>query len=251
MLKKFVDDLEGIPEALQSYYTKGEEGGYFLETDDDSLKQVKTKISEFRSNNIQLAKEKEDLQRKLSEFDSFDVEEIKEALKARQQVKEDELVPRTEIDKHLKKRLDQERKTFEAQLNELSTARAQLSDELATMKIEKMVTESINRIGQLQKGALADVLRRARMEIEVKDNQLVEKDSGLNLDPVSWAQDLHKNCPYFFAANTGVGARGSSDINSEPNPWQEGKENLTEQGRIWKENPDKARRLAAAAGKNI
>tara|TARA_B100001093_G_scaffold308603_1_gene294477 strand:- start:37 stop:792 length:756 start_codon:yes stop_codon:yes gene_type:complete len=251
MLKKFVETLEGIPEELHGYYSKGEDGGFFLETDDDSLKQVKTKISEFRSNNIQLSKEKEDLQRKLSEFDEYDVEEIKEALKARQQVKEDELVPRSEIDKHLKKRIDQERKTYESQLSELSNTSSKLADELATMKIEKMVTESINRIGQLQKGALSDVLRRARMEIEVKDNELVERDSGLNLDPVSWAQNLHKNCPYFFAANVGIGARGSSDINSEPNPWQEGKENLTEQGRIWKESPDKARRLAAAAGKNL
>ena len=137
MLKKFVETLEGIPEELHGYYSKGEDGGFFLETDDDSLKQVKTKISEFRSNNIQLSKEKEDLQRKLSEFDEYDVEEIKEALKARQQVKEDELVPRSEIDKHLKKRIDQERKTYESQLSELSNTSSKLADELATMKIER------------------------------------------------------------------------------------------------------------------
>lgn len=248
MLKKFVDDLTEVPESLQDFYSASETGGYYLQTDDDSLKQVKSKISEFRANNIQLTREKEELQKRLSAFDDLDPDQIREALKAQQQVQESELLPRAEIDKHLQKRLEQERKAYETQISEVTEQRQRLNEELSAMKIEKLVTESINRIGQLQKGALSDVLRRARMEIEVKDNEVLERDSGLSLDPNQWARDLYKNCPYFFAANTGIGAKGSSDLQAEPNPWAKGQENLTEQGRIFKDSPDKARRMAATAG---
>lgn len=251
MLKKFVDELTDVPEALHEYYTASETGGYVLDTDDESVKAMKSKISEFRSNNIELAKQKEQLEKQLSAFKDIDPTEIEEALKTRQAVKESELLPRAEIDKHLQKRLEQERKQYEKELSELTTARTALTEELSTMKIEKAVTESINRVGQLQKGALGDVLRRARMEIEVKENDLIERDSGLSVDPTRWAQELYKNCPYFFVPNSGIGAKGSGESSAEPNPWKSDSRNLTEQGRIYKESPEKAKRLAAAAGVNI
>jgi hypothetical protein len=43
---------------------------------------------------------------------------------------------------------------------------------------------------------------------------------------------------------------GSPGHFTQANPWKDGQENLSEQGRIHRENPDLARSLIIAAGKD-
>lgn len=248
MLKNYVESLEGVAEQYHELYSPIETGGFVLETDDDSIKSLKSKVGEFRSNNITLARQRDELESKLKAYDGIDPNEIQEAMQARKKVEDAEFMPKTEVDKFLNQRIEAERTNYEQQLQDLTKARESLSSQLADMYIEKEITEALNKVGQLQKGALSDVLRRARLEIEVKDNQLVERESGISIDSMRWSQDLFKSCPYFFVPNTGVGARGSSEITGEVNPWKEGSVNLTEQGKLFRESPEKARQMAAEAG---
>jgi hypothetical protein len=252
MLKTFIATEEEIPENLKDFYTKSEDQeGFVLEVDLDSQKEIKRKIKEFRDTNIGLQKEMADFREKMAPFENLDPEEVKQALEARAKVQKEELLPRGEIEKHIAARLKDSKEAYEKEIADARRSADSFRNELNSMMIEKTVTEALNRVGQLQKGALSDVLRRARLEMEVKDGNILERDSGLTLDPLQWAGGLMKDCPYFFVPNTGMNAKGSGEATNEINPWKDGSVNLTEQGRLFREDRAKAERLAAEAGKSI
>jgi hypothetical protein len=63
-----------------------------------------------------------------------------------------------------------------------------------------------------------------------------------------WAQTDEGRA--FIAGNNGSGAPGSRGNEAKgPNPWMSDQWNTTEQGRIAREEPEKAKRMAKAAGR--
>lgn len=249
MLKAVVNNQEEIPEVLREFYKPLDEGeGFALEIDLDSQKEIKKKVKEFRDNNIKLQNQIKALEDKLSPYADLDMEEVRVALEERAKVKQEELLPRQEVEKHIATRLQTEKEKYEKELADAQSQAVSYQSELNNMLIEKTITEALNKVGQLQKGALSDVLRRARLSMEIKDGQLIELESGLTLNPTEWASALMRDCPYFFVANTGMNAKGSGLEPPEPNPWKPESVNLTAQGRMFRDDPVKARRLAAEAG---
>ena len=252
MLKAFVQDIEEVDENLRGFYTKAEDdSGYSLEVDLDSQKEMRKKVKEFRDTNIQMTKQLQELKDKMQPFMDLDPEEVQAALQAQQKVQEAELLPRQDVEKHIASRLESEKAKYEQALAEAQEVASTSQNRLNQLLIERDITEAINKVGQLQKGALGDVLRRARIDIEVKDGQLLEKDTGLNLDTKEWAMKLMKDSPFFFVPNSGISTKGSGSVEVEINPWKSETKNLTEQGKIYKEDPGKAKRLAAEAGVSI
>jgi hypothetical protein len=252
MLQAHVDDIETIDENLRPLYKQETEGaGWTLEVDLDSQKEMKEKVKEFRKHNIELQKKLSEFEEKFKPYAELDLEQVHEAMAAQKKVADAELLPRAEVEKHIASRLEDERSKFAQELADAQELAHSSQHRLNELVIERDVTEAINKVGQLQKGALGDVLRRARIDIEVKDGKLTERDTGLTLDTKEWAIKLMKDSPFFFVPNTGINARGSSTAEIEKNPWKSETKNLTEQGRLFKEDPVKARRLAAEAGMSI
>lgn len=70
MLKFILDTLEGVPADVASNYTKREDGKYVLGVEGQPAPEIddatKRSLAEFRTNNIALLKEKEDLKLQLS-----------------------------------------------------------------------------------------------------------------------------------------------------------------------------------------
>ena len=252
MLKSSYENLEQIPETLKEHYELNEGSGqYVLAVDSDSQKEIKKKVKEFRDHNIELQKKISEVEEKFRPFEALNLDEVQEALKARQQVQEAELLHRTDVEKHIQQKIEAERNKYEKEVSEAKESASQAKVQLETMQIEKWVTTALNRVGQLQKGALEDVLRRARLEIEVKEGELVERSTGLKIDPAEWAAALMKDCSFFFVPNSGIGSRGSNNKDIQKNPWSKDNVNLTEQGRIFKENPELAKQMAASAGASL
>jgi hypothetical protein len=223
-------------------------GLYILSVDSDSQKEIKKKVKEFRDHNILLQKKISEIEERFRPFESLNVDEVQEALKARQQVKESELLHRADVEKHIQQKIETERSRYEKEITEARETASMAKLQLDNMQIEKWITNALNRVGQLQKGALEDVLRRASLEIEVKEGEPVERSTGLRIDPMEWANSLMKECSYFFVPNSGIGSRGSNNKDIQKNPWLKDQLNLSEQGRIYKENPELAKQMAASAG---
>lgn len=80
---------------------------------------------------------------------------------------------------------------------------------------------------------------------------------GNDLTIVAWVKQTANSSKHLFKSSTGTGAGGdqhrgrAGGFDEQNNPWMPDKWDLTKQGRIMKEDPQKAERLAAAAGHMI
>lgn len=89
-----------------------------------------------------------------------------------------------------------------------------------------------------------------------EDGRVITKDGIKGVTPgVSaevWLTDMQSKKPHWWGASSGGGASGSrSNSTHANNPFSAKHWNLTEQGRIFNENPTKAEQLAKAAGTTV
>jgi uncharacterized protein (DUF3084 family) len=94
MLRKILDSLEGLSPEIQKFYEQSE-GKFVLKVDDETEKALKSKLSEFRENNIKILKEKEAMQKQMEElnkkFESIDVEEYRTLKEQKDKIADDDL----------------------------------------------------------------------------------------------------------------------------------------------------------------
>lgn len=103
--------------------------------------------------------------------------------------------------------------------------------------------------------AQPDFLLFARSNFVVDENENVitsEKSQfGAGLSAKEVLKDLKETRPHWWPDSEGGGAGGSGTKLGGENPWAEKTLNLTRQGEIFRENPERARMLAKAAGKTL
>lgn len=248
-LKTYINNLEEVPESLHDYYHEDGDGFRLDLEGQQDRNELKNKLGEFRNNNKALKEQLEAYQARFAELEEVDPAEIKKAMKAHKEAKDKQMLPASEVDRLLKERLTEAQSKSQKELEEAKSLASQLSMQMSQMMIEKNITEAVQQVGQLQKGALSDVLHRAKIEMDWVDGGLVERSTGLSVEATNWAETLFKNSPFFFQPNTGVGSRGSSKGSNTPNPFMAGDTfNLTEQGRLIRENPNEAMKMAREAG---
>ena len=183
-----------VPEGQETLY-KEVEGGFQLDADvvpstkyqelEAKLKDLDSKVNEFRTNNISLKQQLE----KASGKDGFDINKVVEE-QVQLQVQE------------MKKNLDQlseQLKVKDTQLEQVI-----LSDGVKEAAIKYGVLES----------AIPDVLNRAKETFQVKDGKAVSKQKsvdkdGNSLNITSWINQLSEAAPHLFAKSSGAGAQKS------------------------------------------
>ena len=220
----------------------------------------KKQVDEFRTENVKLRKEVE-------KFKGIDPEEVPAKLQRLTEV-EEELEALKDTDKNKVKELVEQRtnemKTaHEKQLKALQDEAAGLRSNLKTLKIDQQITESGAGFG-LRNGAAPDLVARARSVFDLDDDgNIVARDAdgqqifnkaGEPLSPNDWVESMTKDAAHLFDPNEGTGSKGGAKGGGPlagTNPWKKETFNMTEQGRILKEDPERARRLAAQAGKVI
>lgn len=170
-----------------------------------------------------------------------------------------------------------------ARFNEVITTKKALEDQLATrnkeMKSLQKQAESAKDVEALQK-QITELTEKQKADQEDYESKLKQlkldnaialqiADKAQDVDIVSGlinrdklivnedgsvtglmeqVEDLQKNKAFLFKSATNQGYTPKGGQTPTTNPFAAETENLTEQGRIFKENPTEARRLAAAAG---
>lgn len=104
--------------------------------------------------------------------------------------------------------------------------------------------------------ALEDVLLLAERVFELDDSgNVVVKDSvGFTpgISPEVWLTEIQPKRPHWWPPSQGGGGKGGNGGGGGgSNPWAKDTWNLTEQGRLFRENPERARALAKQAGRTI
>lgn len=161
------------------------------------------------------------------------------------------------VDKKIHAKLapvERERDTLKTQVLEKDKVIDQFTVQERTRKITDSVVKAAKKAKVLEP-AQEDAIILAERIFEVQDDNSVVTRDGVGvtpgLTPDAWLADLQEKRPHWWAPSQGGGGRQGGGGNREPNPFSYEAWNMTAQGQLYKTDPQKATRLAAAAGTTI
>ncbi|WP_448506608.1 hypothetical protein [Immundisolibacter sp.] len=210
-LKFEVASLDEVDEPLRSLYS--ESNGKFVLGVEGVV--PKSKLDEFRNNNVQLARERDELANK---FRDIDPELYRTLTSEHQKLKDKKLIDAGKIDelveervKEMRKKLEQERDGYKDQF---STARSRLEKVLIDNEASRYAVE----MGCVET-ALDDIVMRARAQFTLDnddraiavdgDHKVYGADGVTPLSIKEWMAGLVKRAPHLFKQSSGGGAAGS------------------------------------------
>lgn len=263
------DAFDSLPERLQEEYKQNSDGSYDLQLPSGLV--PKAKVDEFRKTNIAMKK-------KLDAFKGIDPEEAAEAIAKRDEL--DERIAEAEAaaegnsaekirekaEELANKRIEKMKATHDAQISELKEDRDGLKHKLQT----KTIGDALRKAGAaagVRPEAIDDLIARGSSTFKVDENgNLIALDSdgetprlndkGDAFGPSDFVGGLVKSAPHLFGETRGSDTKGSpssssNTTNSGVNPWMKETLNVTQQGQIMKDDPQRAVALAAKAGKRL
>jgi len=266
VLKSKVDTLEELPEELHRFYEQTEKGNFVLSID-GVPPQAQAKINEFRENNINLSKQREELEEKLKNYEGLDPEAARDALAKLATMEEQEMVKSGDIETLIQQRLSAEKKEHLKQLDSIRTAkddaekRAKLNQQkLSEYIIQQKVLDAVHAVAVPHSAAMPDIMYRAKSQwrldedgsmyaVDEYGNKVYAKGSDELISPTEWAKNLVENARHLFAESVGTGSVGSGKAQKvTKNPFLPQHRSLSEQTRLFNEDPALAARLAREAG---
>lgn len=208
-LKFSVTDITTVEEAMRPLYVESN-GSYTLDVEGAV---PKSKLDEFRMNNIELSK-------KLDSLKGVDAEKYTKLLELQARVDEKKLIDSGKIDEVVESRIsslrsDYEQKSQQAQ-QQIATLMSSLQQRALSAEIGSVAIKS-----GVQETAIDDVMLRASGVFSMDEHgALVAKDAKGNvlygkngIDPLTteeWVKSLVKFAPHLFKASSGGSAPGGS-----------------------------------------
>ena len=218
----------------------------------------KAKVDEFRSNNVALKKQLDELAHK---YEGIDPDSVKTLLAEKTKLEEQKLIKEGEVEKLVEKRTKSLLGEMEKKLQHAMTQASTLSAQLLEREIDRNVVEAATKLG-LRASAIPDIKARARHIFKISggtisaleaDGQtpLLGRDGVTPLTFEEWVTRQVVEAPHLFETNTGSGAAspasGGGVNRAGKNPFRKETWNLTEQMKLQKTDPPLAQRLKAAA----
>ena len=219
----------------------------------------KSRVDEFRTNNLALKKQLDDLAAK---YEGIDPDAVKTLLADKARLEDEKLIKDGEVEKLVEKRTKGVLSDMEKRLNGAEQQASALSAQLLEKEIERNVVEAATKLG-LRASAIPDIKLRARSVFKISGGAVaaVEADGATPLygqdgaTPLTfdeWVSRQVVEAPHLFESNAGGGAvgngSGGAGNRSAKNPFRRGPDwNLTEQMKIGKSDPRLAERLRASA----
>ena len=196
------------------------------------------KLDEFRNNNVNLSRERDNLNNVISrvktEIPDFDVEKLdefftgyKDLRSTKEQVEAGKLIKDTSLDEAVTRKTAEMQRQHQTQVQALETSVrnhqaevAQLRQKLDDTIIDQRVSEAVaNKNSGVRSDAVRAVIREAKDFFKVKDGNLIPYDhdgqiiygaDGTSpMTPLEWIKTrLAESSPYLFLESTGGGSGG-------------------------------------------
>lgn len=262
-LSVVMDSLNDLSEDIKALYT--ERSGQFYLTGIAGVKAQEDvdRISEG------LRKEREDHKETKAALRAFD------GLEAEQVRKDLARLPELEL------RVKNDPEKFEERLEELVAARLATSTGPLELELKNLKTENTDLQARVEKAdkaerqrQISDAALTAAREQKVQDvaesdvllfsqSVLTLTDDGRvvvgpnslgipeGLEPKDMLSEMKAKKPHWWPPTIGGDARGGAGGGGGSNPFSNENWNLTEQGRVFQENPERASTLAKAAGTTV
>ena len=251
---KFKSKDEIPAEHLPLYAER--EGAWVLDVDGAT---DKAKLDEFRTTNLALIKERDELKQR---FAGIDPDEVKTLTEEKRRLEEAQQLKAGEVEKVVENRIKGLKGDWEKQLTAATSERDALNSRLVAIQIDQGVITTATKRG-LRPTAMPDITARARSIFRLvngvptafdADGKTVRygKDGLTPMTLEEWVDAQVSEAPHLFESNAGGGAAGNGsggagNKGSAKNPFRKDTWNLTEQMKLIKSDPGLAARLKAAA----
>src|SRR5437899_1208311 len=153
-LKFKVKTKDEIPAEMAAHYVE-RDGGWVLDAEGAA---EKSKLDEFRTNNLALLKQIEEQNRK---FEGIDPEAVRKLAEEKQRLEDEQRVKAGEFDKVLDGRLKTAKTEWDKQFAAVASERDALSSRLTVVQIDQGVITAATKRG-LRATAIPDITARAR-----------------------------------------------------------------------------------------
>lgn len=263
-LKAILDNLDELDAGFHDHYRKDDKLGKFvLDVEDfDAMPRVRGLKDEAAKNRIAARNFEQALApyKALGELDVLTqtldrIPELESAASGKG-------VDENKLNELVEGRLKGKLAPVERELGTLKQQNQQLTEQLTTyQKKEQLrnIGDSVRAAASKLKvldTALEDAMLLAERVFEVQEDGTVVTKDGVGVTPglpaEDWLKDMQSKRPHWWGPSVGGGAGGNKGGGSGmTNPWSADNWNMTEQGRLYKENPTRATQLAQAAGTSI
>lgn len=268
-LKAIYDSKEDIPEQFQELYT--ERDGKFELT---GIEGIKTQADVDRVQEA-LRKEKndhKDTKDKLKTFEEVDLEQVKKdqdeltELRAKIEAGAGEGFDQEKFDEAVDKlanaRVATAKAPLEKDLEKVTKERDELkdqNDQYAHKETVRTITDAVRRAAGESKvidSAMDDIIMLGERVFEItEDGKVVTRDEvGVTpgIAPDIWLAEMQDKRPHWWPMSQGGGGKGGNGAGGfANNPWSHEHWNMTAQGKMVREDRDKADRMAQAAGTKV
>jgi hypothetical protein len=243
-----------VPEVHAALYV--ERDGAFVLDAEGAVE--KSKVDEFRTNNLALKNQLADLNAK---FEGIDPDSVKTLLAEKAKLEEEKLIKDGEVEKLVENRTKKILGEMEKRVVSAEQSAATLSAQLLEKEIERNVVEAATKLG-LRATAIPDIKLRARSVFKISGGAIsaVESDGQTpvfgrdGVTPLTfdeWVSRQAVEAPHLFETSAGGGAvghgSGGAGKHAGKNPFAQASWNLTEQMKLQKTDPSLAARLKASA----
>lgn len=255
-----VDSLDEVDSKFHELYTK--KGDKYEVTE---VTGVRT-IADVERLQGSLTKERNDHKKAkdaLAKFEGLDPEEVRQKLDKFPELEEAAKgkLDETKIDALVETRIKSRLAPIERERNELNKKVTELGNQVQEYTVKERtskITDAIRSAAQKAKvlpEAIDDavLLGRQVLDLDESGEIRVRENAGFTqgIDPVVWLTEVQTKRPHWWGTSIGGGSRGSGGTSGANNPFTAENWNLTEQGRIYKENPTRAAEMAKSAGTTI
>ncbi|UOO89516.1 hypothetical protein LVJ82_00610 [Vitreoscilla massiliensis] len=212
--------------------------------------------------NQELIGDKKALREKLAVYDGIDPERAKSLFKQVEDEEERKLLEGGNVDAAFEKRTTALRNDYQKQLQEVDarlTASEQRAAKLSQMAVNGALTSAATTVGALPeslealqamaKGVFVTNDDGAVVALDADGDVVYGKDPTQPLTVAEWLEEKKGRMPHLFHQPKGIGALSARNTQAAAkNPFAKETFNLTEQGKMLRENPAQAQQLAAQAG---
>jgi len=253
-LKLIITSEDDLPESeeIRGLYTQ--QGDKWVLDVEGAV--PKRQLDEFRQSNI-------DLKKQLEALGDVKPEDAAKAIRRVEELEAQLDKDKNKFDELLEKRTGEMKTAHEKQIEAAQAEQTKLRGQLKDLKINHAVLEAGTELG-LRQGAGPDLVSRSRSVFDLDDEgnivardgegELIYNAGGEPLGIRDWVEKTAKEAKHLFDPNQGGGSGGSGGGGKAMggnNPWKKETWNMTAQGRMLRDNPEMAKRMAAQAGKKI
>lgn len=208
-LKFVLDSIDDLDDSLKPLYSKHTDGKFYLDVEGAV---AKSKVDEFRDNNVSLKQQIEELTDK---FGNVDLEKYQALLDKEALDDGKKRVTMEKVDDIVAERTKAMKTEHDNQITALTQAKDGLSSQLNGLLIDGAVRTSAVE-AKVRSAALEDVVLRAKQTFKVVDGKAIAhdgegaviygKDGSSPLSTSEWIGGLKTTAPHLFEDSKGGGA---------------------------------------------